>query len=152
MTDQEVKIKELTQTVLPSAETFVVDVEVKGTLGNHLVWVFLDTETGGITIDQCADVSNELSLLLDAHDLFSGRYILNVSSPGLDRPLKDPRQYPKNVGRKAKVRYMTEEGGKHITGKLTAYDGESIQLETESGEFFTVSLEKTLETKILPAW
>ena len=47
---------------------------------------------------------------------------------------------------------MSEDGGKNVIGKLTAFDGESIKIETEKGEEITVSLEKALETKILPVW
>jgi ribosome maturation factor RimP len=152
MTDLEVKIKELTDSVLPNQETFVVDVEVKGTSGNQLVWVYLDTHTGGVSVEDCATVSNQLGLLLEANELFNGKYVLNVSSPGLDRPLKDSRQYPKNVGRKAKVRFMTEEGGKTLIGTFIAYDGQQLQLETEKDGVVSISLDKALETKILPAW
>jgi len=152
MTDLELVIKSFTDSVLPTAGTFVVDVEVKGVSGSKIVWIYLDTVDGGVSVEDCATVSNQLGILLEANELFSGKYVLNVSSPGLDRPLKDLRQYPKNVGRKVKLRYLSEDGGKNITGKLTAFDGESIQIETEKGEQLTVSLEKALETKILPVW
>jgi ribosome maturation factor RimP len=152
MTDLEYIIKNFTETTLPSANAFVVDVEVKGVSGNQIVWIYLDSLEGGVSVEDCASVSNQLGLLLEVNELFSGKYVLNVSSPGLDRPLKDLRQYPKNVGRKVKVRYMSEDGGKNITGKLTAFDGESIHIETEKGEQLTISLEKALETKILPVW
>jgi len=152
MTDLELVIKSFTDSVLPTAGTFVVDVEVKGISGSQIVWIYLDTVDGGVSVEDCATVSTQLGILLEANELFSGKYVLNVSSPGLDRPLKDLRQYPKNVGRKVKLRYLSEDGGKNITGKLTAFDGESIQIETEKGEHLTVSLEKALETKILPVW
>ncbi|NCP83715.1 MAG: ribosome maturation factor RimP [Bacteroidetes bacterium] len=152
MTDLELVIKSFTDSVLPTAGTFVVDVEVKGVSGSKIVWIYLDTVDGGVSVEDCATVSNQLGILLEANELFSGKYVLNVSSPGLDRPLKDLRQYPKNVGRKVKLRYLSEDGGKNVIGKLTAFDGESIQIETEKGEQLTVSLEKALETKILPVW
>jgi ribosome maturation factor RimP len=152
MTDLELVIKSFTDSVLPTAGTFVVDVEVKGVSGNQIVWIYLDTADGGVSVEDCAIVSTQLGILLEANELFSGKYVLNVSSPGLDRPLKDLRQYPKNVGRKVKLRYMSEDGGKNVIGKLTAFDGESIKIETEKGEEITVSLEKALETKILPVW
>lgn len=152
MTDPELKIKDLVESIIRGTDIYVVDVEVKGALGNQVVWVYLDTETGGISIDRCAKVSNELSILLDANDLITDRYVLNVSSPGLDRPLKDPRQYKNNVGRKVKVRYMTEEGGKNTSGVLLSFDGETLVIEQENKDVLHISLENALETKVLPAW
>lgn len=152
MTDPELKIKDLVESIIRGTDIYVVDVEVKGALGNQVVWVYLDTEAGGISIDRCAKVSNELSILLDANDLITGKYVLNVSSPGLDRPLKDPRQYKNNVGRKVKVRYMTDEGGKNTSGVLLSFDGETLVIEQEKKDALHISLEKALETKVLPAW
>lgn len=152
MTDLELKIKDLTEAIVRGTDTYVVEVEVKGALGNQIIWVYLDTEQGGISIDVCAKVSNELSIVLDANELISSKYVLNVSSPGLDRPLVDARQYKNNVGRKVKVRYMSDEGGKNIVGKLTAFDGAQLSVELEKGGMMTIALEKALETKVLPVW
>lgn len=152
MTDIELKIKDLTAAIINSTDVYVVEVEVKGTMGNQIIWVYLDTEQGGISIDKCAKVSNELSLVLDANELITNKYVLNVSSPGLDRPLIDLRQYKNSVGRKIKVRYLSEEGGKNIIGKLVAFDGTILSLELEKGESFTITIEKALETKVLPVW
>ncbi|TNE74110.1 ribosome maturation factor RimP [bacterium] len=152
MTEPEIKIKDLAESVIRGTDIYVVDVELKGALGNQIIWVYLDTEQGGISVDSCAKVSNELGLLLDANEVISGKYLLNVSSPGLDRPLKDARQYKNNIGRKVKVRYKTEEGGKNTSGKLVGFDGEVLTIELEKGPVQQIPLEKALETKVLPAW
>ena len=98
------KIFDLAQQCASSHNVFVVDVEIKHTTPVEL-WVYLDKEEKDLSIDVCTKISRELGFLLEAHELELDRYRLNVSSPGLSRPLSDIRQYPKNIGRTCRVRY-----------------------------------------------
>jgi ribosome maturation factor RimP len=88
------------------------------------VLILLDKDEG-ITIEECASVSRRLAAVLEAEETIEGSYNLEVSSPGLDQPLKIPRQYKKNVGRDLKV---TLTDGETITGKLTAAEEDYIVL------------------------
>lgn len=152
MTELELKIKELTESVISGSSTYVVDVEAKGVSGNYQIWVYLDTEEGGIGIDKCAKVSNELGILIEAHEIIDSKYILNVSSPGLDRPLKDLRQYKNNVGRKVKVKWQASEDTVTTKGKLTQFDGDAITVDAGKAGPITINLEQIIETKVLPVW
>jgi len=81
------KIREFIQLVIEQNTAELIDLEFKGKKGNQVLRVFVDTE-GGITLKQCEQISREISDFLDQKDLISGKYRLEVSSPGIDRPLK----------------------------------------------------------------
>lgn len=107
---------------------FLVDVKIKPT---NNIKVFLDGDTG-ISISKCADVNRALYKDLEESNLFpDGNFSLEVSSPGLDEPLKLPRQYKKNVGRYVEV--VTLEGAK-VEGKLIEVNDGSILVEEEKGK------------------
>lgn len=113
----------MAESLLMDQAHFIVDViaSFKGAVGKVLVIVDGDA---GIGIDDCADLSRDLSKALDDSNLISGAFNLEVSTPGLDQPLKLKRQYVKNIGRNVRVRQaeQTDEG------KLTAVDENSIRL------------------------
>ena len=87
--------------------------------------VLLDGDEG-ITIDQCSQVSRELSGLLEETDLIDGKYFLEVSSAGLDFPLQSIRQYYKNVGRSLKIDLAD---GSQVSGELKTVEDDKIVLE-----------------------
>lgn len=90
--------------------------------------VFIDKE-GGVDLDDCQDLSRKLEELLDAQDLIKTSYILEVSSPGLDRELKKPRDFQREMGKDIDVSlFVPLDGKKVVTGPLSAYDGETINV------------------------
>lgn len=94
----------------------------------HSRWVFrlfLDKE-GGVTLDDCTTVSNQLGDILDVHDLSHGPYTLEVSSPGLDRPLFRDIDFERFVGVKVKLKTSIKiDGVKNFQGKLMDYTEEN---------------------------
>lgn len=90
--------------------------------------VFIDKE-GGVDLDDCQDLSRKLEELLDAQDIIKTSYILEVSSPGLDRELKKPRDFQREMGKDIDVSLFAPlDGKKVLTGPLSAYDGETINV------------------------
>ena len=90
--------------------------------------VFIDKE-GGVDLDDCQDLSRKLEELLDAQDLIKTSYILEVSSPGLYRELKKPRDFQREMGKDIDVSLFAPlDGKKVVTGPLSAYDGETINV------------------------
>ena len=90
--------------------------------------VFIDKE-GSVDLDDCQDLSRKLEELLDAQDLIKTSYILEVSSPGLDRELKKPRDFQREMGKDIDVSLFAPlDGKKVVTGPLSAYDGETINV------------------------
>ncbi len=146
------QIKELAAPLAEERGLFVVDIEHKTGSGNEL-WVYLDGEDRGVNLDECAELSRELGFLIEAHELLESKYRLNVSSPGLSRPLSDFRQYPKNAGRVIKLRYKDGEETKKVKGKLeNATQEKLIVIETEGKKSIEhiIPLEMVLEAKIVP--
>lgn len=143
------EISELAESVLASTDFFLVDVEIKSGKTPE-IWIYIDGVERGVNMDECAEISNELGFLMDAHELFDGGYRLNVSSPGLSRPLVDKRQYPKNKGRKVKVKYKNEEGYYKLEGILENLSDETIVINGEEGPM-ELSFDQIVETKIIPS-
>jgi ribosome maturation factor RimP len=122
----------------------LVDVEVKRERGGHFVRLFVDKE-GGIGLAELQSVSEEVSAILDVEDPISSSYTLEVSSPGLDRPLKTEADYRKSVGKLVKLSsYELVEGRRHWTGRLTDFaDGVlRVTLEKEGGRVAQIPLAK----------
>ena len=91
--------------------------------------VFIDKE-GGVDLDDCQDLSRKLEEILDGQDLIKTSYILEVSSPGLDRELKKPKDFQREMGKDIDVSLFAPMNGKKVViGALTAYDGETIQVD-----------------------
>jgi ribosome maturation factor RimP len=88
-----------------------------------------------MTVEDCADISRAVSALLDVEDPLAGPYLLEVSSPGLDRPLTRREDYARFAGREAKLETRAPlDGRKRFTGRLVALDGEVVRLATAEGE------------------
>jgi len=145
------QIAEVAESVLSTTDFFLIDVEIKG--GDvPEVWISVDAEERGVNMDECAEISNEISFLMDAHDIFSGKYRINVSSPGLSRPLVDRRQYPKNKGRKAKVKYKEKGEYCNVEGILQEIREDEIIIELEDESTLAVGFDNLVETKIIPSF
>ena len=117
---------------LISANSFeLVDVEYVKEGQNWYLRAYID-KPGGITIDDCELISRALSDLLDAEDFIEDAYILEVSSPGLGRPLKKDKDLERSIGERVDVKlYRQMAGVKELTGILKGYDKDTITVETE---------------------
>lgn len=124
------RVRALAEEAAAEAGLFVVDVQVRGHQGARMVEVFVDAEQGA-GIDAIAATSRQLGFLLDTEDLVKGRYQLNVSSPGADRPLSEPRQFPRHVGRTLEVLTGPEDARERATGILRGVSDDGIELEID---------------------
>ncbi|MHB1049763.1 MAG: ribosome maturation factor RimP [Bacteroidota bacterium] len=141
-------IQQLVSAIIDGSDVFLVDVVLRGERSSKVIEVYVDTDKG-ITLDECSRISRELSAKLDETDIMTGRYRLDVSSPGLDRPLKVRRQYEKNIGRMCRV--ISEENGEIFTreGILESVSGECIQLH-KKGIRTEIAITAIKETFIIP--
>ena len=122
----------------------LVDIEMKRSQGGHLVRLYVD-KPGGIGLEDLQAVSEEISAILDVEDPIAAAYTLEVSSPGLDRPLKKETDYQRFLGRLAKLSsYELVDGRRHWTGRLESFeDGVvSLRLEKEGGAVARVPFDK----------
>jgi len=142
------KIREFLQPITEQFEAFTVDVVLRGERTSKVVEIYVDSDRG-ISLDECSAISRALSEKLDELDLIPGRYRLDVSSPGLDRPLKQQRQYKKNIGRVCKVKYMVD-GRKSVQeGRLESVSENNIII-SNSGKQFEIPFSEINETYIIP--
>lgn len=97
------RVELLLQPILADLGLELVELVFKKQGRGHLLQVFID-KPGGVTLDDCADLSRELSVQLDVEDCIAGRYTMEVSSPGLDRPLRHEQDFIRYQGRLALVK------------------------------------------------
>ena len=115
----------------------LVDVEYVKEAGTWYLRAYIDKE-GGFTVDDCEMVSRRLSDWLDKEDFIDDSYILEVSSPGLGRPLKKEKDYVRSMGKEIEIRtYRAINREKEFYGILSAYDESTVTIETENGEKMT---------------
>ena len=110
-----------------------VDVEYVKEAGTWYLRAYIDKE-GGIAVDDCEVISRALSSWLDKEDFIDDSYILEVSSPGLGRPLKKEKDFVRSMGKDVDVRlYRQLNKQKEFTGALSAYDENTVTLTMEDG-------------------
>jgi ribosome maturation factor RimP len=126
--DLNAEIRQLVEPTL-APDQFVVDIVVSAKKNPGKVLVLLDGDQG-INIDVCAEVSRHLSKELDERNLMGENYLLEVSTPGVDQPLKLKRQYRKHIGRNLKVKLQD---GSQLEAKLAEVNEEEIVLNQEVG-------------------
>ncbi|MDR7811870.1 ribosome maturation factor RimP [Lacrimispora sp.] len=111
----------------------LVDVEYVKEAGNWYLRAYIDKE-GGITVDDCETISRRLGDWLDEKDFIADSYILEVSSPGLGRPLKKDKDFNRSIGKDVDIKlYKPLNKQKDFTGTLTSYDRETVTINQEDG-------------------
>jgi len=106
----------------------LVDVEFVREGSNWFLRAYVDKE-GGFSVNDCEKVSREFSDLLDKEDFIEESYILEISSPGLGRPLKKDKDFERSLGEEVEVKlYKALEGQKEFSGTLEAYDTDTVTL------------------------
>ena len=107
-------------------------------MGQHrpLLQIMIErADRRAVSVDDCAEVSRTVSALLDVDELIAGSYTLEVSSPGIDRPLTRPEHFVRFAGFEAKVETrMPLDGRKKFTGRLLGLEGERVRIATAEGE------------------
>lgn len=129
----EEKTEKLIMPVIEQNQFELVDVEFVKEGSNWYLRLYVDKE-GGITIDDCELVSRAMSDILDREDYIEESYILEVSSPGLGRPLKKDKDFVRSIGSEVEIRlYKPLEKQKEFTGILKSFDKEQVVIELEDG-------------------
>jgi len=135
------RIREILEPILQQRGLELVDVTLRTEMGRWILRVTMDCD-GGVHVDHCTAVSRELSVHLDVEDLVPVKYYLEVSSPGLDRPLKEEKDFNRFAGRRVLIRtHCSIDGRRKIAGNLegihegivivTLEDGQRIQVPVE---------------------
>ena len=132
--EYEQKTEALVSSIIKENNFELVDVEYVREAGNWYLRVYVDKE-GGITVDDCEIVSRALSDKLDANDFIEDSYILEVSSPGLGRPLKKEKDFVRSIGKEVDIHlYKSIDRQKEFTGVLKSYSDTEIVLQIEESD------------------
>ena len=132
--EYEKRAEELLAPIVEQNEFELVDVEYVKEAGNWYLRGYID-KPGGITVNDCETVSRAFSDKLDENDFIEDSYIMEISSPGLDRPLKKEKDFQRNMGKLVEVRtYRPIEKQKEFCGVLTAYDSNSVTIDEDGTE------------------
>ena len=130
----EQKAEDLITPILENNGFELVDMEYVKEGSNWYLRAYIDKE-GGITVNDCEVVSRAFSEKLDEEYFIDTAYIMEVSSPGLGRPLKKEKDYERNMGKELEIRtYRAIDREKEFYGTLKAYDTDSVTIENEDGE------------------
>ncbi len=136
MTNAEIsdKIRAIAEAAVAGGDIEIVHQELAGTKRNLTIRIFID-KPGGVTIDDCTNVSRSVEAVLDAEDLIPTAYVLEVSSPGLERELYSLSDFEKHVGDKAKVKVKEAIASKKaFVGRIMGVEGDTVIFDDRSGE------------------
>lgn len=127
------KIKDLVSPILEEEAVELVDITYRWER-DRMVLRFLIDKRGGITVDECASLNQKLSSLLDEANVIEATYVLEVSSPGLDRPLATTKDFMMVLGKLIKVYSSISIGARNVNvGRLSDVDEEKITIDIEEG-------------------
>lgn len=122
-------VKNVSENIADSLGYELVDVEYEKDMGSYFLKIYVD-KIGGISLDDCQKMSEELSTKLDEKDPIPGEYYLEVSSPGLDRPLKTDKDLNRNLNRDIELKlYKSFENKKSYEGELISFSDDEITIE-----------------------
>lgn len=106
---------------------------------NVTLRIYIDHEENGVNVDNCADVSRQVSALLDVEDPISSEYNLEVSSPGIDRPLFKPEHFIKAEGEEVRLRTkLPQDGRRNFKGDLVKVEGDMLTLHIDGKDFLVM--------------
>jgi len=152
--DVKEKIWQLAQPVVTSEGMELIHVECLKMYTRWIVRLFLDKD-GGVTIDDCTSISNQLGDLLDIQDMIKGTYTLEVSSPGFDRPISRDQDFIKYQGFKVNIKTGIKiEGIKNFRGTLSNFieeAGQKFVLIDVSGKTYRIPKSEVVKTNLVDA-
>jgi ribosome maturation factor RimP len=144
----ESKLRELVKQQTVEEGLIFIDMHLAQHKGSALVRVFAG-RLGGITVGECASLSRRLGLAIDNEMVFPGKYTLEVSSPGLDRPLKTESDFELRIGESIKLFYSDDDGNsQELTGKLESTGDGKIVIATDDGRV-DVEIDKVSKGQII---
>jgi len=144
------RIKEILIPALNSLGLELVEVEYRPESRGWVLRVYVDRE-GGVTVDDCRRVSEQVGDLLDVEDLIDHRYRLEVSSPGFDRPLVNEKDFVRFAGQRAQI--TTDEpiaNQKNFQGRILGVSDHKILIEREEGQRLEIPYGRIVRARILP--
>ena len=136
----------ITEPIVDELNMEIVDIEYIKEGPHMYLRIYIDKD-GGVNLDDCQKVSEQVSEILDEKDPIQDNYFLEVSSPGIDRPLKNDKDLKRSIGKDVEISlYKAVEGKKKLTGQLLNYDDDNIYIKSEDSDESTI--ERNVISKI----
>lgn len=144
-------IEKLVTPVLESSGYQLVDLEFDKDMGRRILRLYIDKD-GGITLDNCTEISHALSAFLDVEDPLPGAYLLEVSSPGIERPLRFPKDFVRFAGETIKLSTVEPiDGRQNYRGILIGSDAQTITMNVD-GKEYTIPFSALAKARIVKDW
>jgi len=144
------EIEALLAPLIAELDLELLGVEYAPSSHRSLLRLYIDAADRHVTVDDCALVSREVSALLDVNDPIDGQYVLEVSSPGFDRPLFKSAHFERYVGEKAKITlHLPMEGRRRFTAEIVKVDAHSVVVR-QDGMDFDLALENIQKARLVP--
>ena len=154
------RVEELAGPVLAGVGLELVEAQYRRESSGWVLRLFIDRALendsvsggpagSGVTLDECVRMNREIGRLLDVEDIVDGAYTLEVSSPGLDRPLTKPRDFVRFAGRQVKIRAMLPEGRRKLKGILLGLKDDSISIEVD-GDVLNIPYDQAERVQLVP--
>ncbi len=141
------QILNLLENVTSEEGYMLIDINLKGNENNAVIEVFVDN-VQGVTAKDCEKLSRKFEVVLENKIFGSKKYRLDVSSPGIDRPLKYLPQYTKHIGRELRVTFLSEEGKKTFEGKLVEIQEDELKFLQKRNEI-KIKFGNIIKAKVL---
>jgi len=146
------KIAVLTDLLTPIAQANGVefyDIEIVREGGEKILRLFIDKMPGGVDLEDCERTSRAAEAVLDEHDIIPDAYVLEVSSPGIERKLTRDTHFTRYIGHEVRVRlYAPQDGRKNFRGKLTAFENNYLTLTLENEQTVQFTREAVAACKL----
>jgi ribosome maturation factor RimP len=140
------RIRALAEPIAADLGLEILEIELLGSTPRQVLRVYLDSpsEERPVSVADCEAVSRRLGDVLEAHEAVRGRYMLEVSSPGINRPLTKPEHFRRVVGGRVRVRLREPHDGavRNLVGRLAAFDSDQLAIETDDGRRWDVGFEQ----------
>ncbi|MBF0527943.1 MAG: ribosome maturation factor RimP [Deltaproteobacteria bacterium] len=155
------RVRDLAEPILKSEGLELVEIQYRRERGGWVLRLFIDrgpnvdglphdvSTPSGVTIVDCAEASREIGRVLDVEEVITTSFTLEVSSPGLDRPLTKVTDFSRFAGRQVKVKIHAPEGRRSVIGKLLGLDGDLIKLEVQN-EVLTIPYQHAERVRLEP--
>jgi len=147
------KAEEIQNLLSPTVKSLgleLLGVEFVPSTGSALLRLYIDVEGRHVGIEDCESVSREISALLDLNDPISSEYTLEVSSPGIDRPLFTIAQFARFIGEQAKISLrLPQDGRRRLHGRILRAGDDSVVIAEEKGEY-TVASDNIEKARLVP--
>ena len=144
----EKNIHQLIEQVVNNKGFFLIDLVLRGERNNRVIEVYVDAEAL-VSAEDCAGISREIDKNLEQENILESGYRLEVSSPGVNRPLKFIKQYPKHINRKFDLSYRESDVVKKMSGTLNRIEGNSLVFIKSSREEVVIDFSNIIKAKVI---